>query len=49
MHVDLNVTLREPPVYIAPLNDAGILTVLSVDVQSILPAGFIDMIGFVVF
>ena len=46
---DIHVILRAPFVNRAPLNTAGNLTVLSVDVQSIYPVELIDMMGFVVF
>ena len=46
---DIHVILNVPFVYKAPLNTAGSLVVLSVDVQSKRPVGLIDTIGFVVF
>ncbi len=42
---DINVVLYVALVYIAPLNTAGNLKDLSVDVQSNPPVGFIDTIG----
>jgi hypothetical protein len=45
---DMHVILYVAFVNKAPLNAAGNLTELSVDVQSKRPAGFIDTIGFVV-
>ena len=46
---DIHVILCVPLVNKAPLNTAGNLTVLSVDVQSIRPVGLNDIMGFVVF
>ncbi len=46
---DINFVFNVPSVNIAPLNTAGNLNDPSVDVQSNLPVGFIDTIGFVVF
>ena len=46
---DIHVILRVPLVNKAPLNTAGNLVVLSVDMQSILPFGLNDNVGFVVF
>jgi hypothetical protein len=46
---DIHVILYVPLVNKAPLNTAGNLTELSVDVQSIRPVGLNDMMGFVVF
>ena len=49
-NVDLNETLKVPSVNIAPLNDAGNLVVLSVDIQSNLPKfGCNAIMGFVAF
>ncbi len=42
---DIHVILYEPFVYKAPLKTAGNLVVLSVDVQSNRPVGFIDTTG----
>jgi hypothetical protein len=46
---DIHVILCVPLVNKAPLNTAGNLVVLSVDMQSILPFGLNDNVGFVVF
>jgi hypothetical protein len=48
-NVDIHVISYVPFVYKAPLKTAGNLVVLSVDVQSNLPVGFIDTMGFVAF
>ena len=49
VNVDIHVISYIPFVYKAPLKIAGNLVVLSVDVQSNLPVGFIETIGFVAF
>ena len=49
VNVDIHVISYIPFVYKAPLKTAGNLVVLSVDVQSNLPVGFIETTGFVAF
>ena len=46
VNVDIHVISYIPFVYKAPLKTAGNLVVLSVDVQSNLPVGFIETTGF---